>query len=145
MITCQFEDGGKALLRHVVVDCLVIKDNKILLVKRSAKLLEGGKWGIVGGYMERDETIEQAGTREILEETGWQVKDLELLDVWDNPNRATDNRQNVSFIYVCTATEKTGEPDWESDEQRWFGWDELPIEMAFDHADMIKLYRSKFA
>jgi 8-oxo-dGTP diphosphatase len=145
MIVCTFEDGGQAQLRHVVVDCLVLKDDKIMLIKRSPKLLEGGKWGIVGGYMERDETIEQAAKREILEETGWQVDDLVLLTINDDPDRPGEDRQNISFVYYCQATEKTGEPDWESTEQRWFGWDELPDELAFDHAEMIELYRQQLA
>jgi hypothetical protein len=50
MITCYFEDGNKALLRHTVVDVLVLNDkNELLMVKRTAKLVEGGKWGIIGG------------------------------------------------------------------------------------------------
>lgn len=143
MITCTFEDGNKGLLRHVVVDTIVLKDDKILMVKRTAKLLEGGKWGIVGGFVDRDETTAQAAAREVLEETGWQVKDLVLLRINDNPNRPNEDRQNVSFVYFCQATEKTGEADWESDEQKWFSWDELPDDknIAFDHTESISIYR----
>ena len=31
--------------------------NEVLLVKRSRHLLEGGKWALVGGFVERDETL----------------------------------------------------------------------------------------
>jgi ADP-ribose pyrophosphatase YjhB (NUDIX family) len=143
MITCAFEDGNEALLRHAVVDTIVIKDNKVLLVKRTAKLLEGGKWGLVGGFVERDETLAEAAAREILEETGWEVKDLTLLAINDKPDRPKEDRQNIAFVYFCTATEKTGEADWESDDQQWFAWSELPEEeqIAFDHAHNIKLYQ----
>ncbi len=143
MITCAFEDGNKASLRHVVVDTLVLQDNKILLVKRTAKLLEGGKWGVIGGFMERDETISQAAEREIHEETGWKVKDMTLLTIVDRPERPQEDRQNISFVYFCTATEKTGEPDWESDDQQWFPLDELPPaeQLAFDHGSHIKVYQ----
>ena len=143
MIRCIFEHGNEGFLRHAVVDVLVLKDNKLLLVKRTAKLLEGGKWALIGGFMERDETLEEAVKREILEESGWEVEDVNLLRVIDSPKRRNEDRQNVSFVYVCTATQKVGEPDWESDDQRWFGWDELPAleEIAFDHADIIAAYR----
>lgn len=143
MITCAFEDGNQALLRHVVVDTIVCKDDQILLVKRTGKLLEGGKWGLVGGFVERDETIAQAVAREVHEETGWQIKELTLLRIKDDPNRPKEDRQNVAFVYFCTATEKTGEPDWESDDQQWFAWDKIPDDeaMAFDHAEEIALYR----
>ena len=143
MITCLFEDGAKASLRHTVVDTLVFKDSKLLMVKRAARMLQGGKWGLVGGYADRDETLVQAARREIMEETGWQVGDLTLLAVVDNPNRPKEDRQNIAFVYFCEATEKTGEPDDESDEQKWFAMDSLPPseQIAFDHSDHIELYR----
>lgn len=143
MIICEFEDGDKGSLRHVVVDNIVLKDNKVLLVKRTGKLLEGGKWGIVGGFVDRDETLAQAAAREIMEETGWEVKNFTLLRINDNPNRRKEDRQNISFVHICEATEKTGQADWESDEQKWFKLDSLPNEenMAFDHAENIELYR----
>lgn len=143
MITCHFEDGNKALLRHVVVDTLVLQDNKVLLVKRTGKLLEGGKWGLVGGFVDRDETIAQAVEREIYEETGWNVKDLQLLRIVDDPNRPKEDRQNIAFKYICQAVDKTGEADWESDDQQWFSLSELPAkdQIAFDHYDDIALYK----
>jgi len=70
MITCTFENGNRASLRHVVVDNLVLQGDRILLVKRAVQLIEGGKWGLVGGFVDRDETIRQAAAREIMEETG---------------------------------------------------------------------------
>ena len=140
MITCSFEDGNKASLRHVVVDVLVIKENKILLVKRAQKLLEGGKWALVGGYIERDENLHEGAKREIFEETGYTVTDISLLTVRDNPDRPHEDRQNISFVFFCTALEKEGEADDESDEQRWFGFDEIPENLAFDHALDVELY-----
>jgi 8-oxo-dGTP diphosphatase len=143
MIRCTFEHGHKASLRHVVVDGIVVKDGQILLVKRSKKLLEGGKWALPGGFMDRDETVAQTVSREIMEETGWTVKDLQLFRINDNPSRPGEDRQNVVFIYLCTSTEKTGEPDWESDEQQWFDLSKLPDndQIAFDHAASIELYK----
>lgn len=144
MITCEFENGNKATLRHAVVDNVVIKDGKILLAKRAPHLLEGGKWGLIGGYMERDETISQAVQREIHEETGYEVHDITLLRIIDDPNRPFDaNRQNIAFVHFCTAGEKTGTADDESTERRWFPLNEIPADsdIAFDHASNIALYR----
>lgn len=143
MIKCQFEDDGETQLRHVTVDTLVLKDGKILLVKRTGKLLEGGKWGLIGGFVERDETLAEAAAREVLEETGWRVKDITLLTVNDRPDRAKEDRQNVSFVYFCQAVEQTGQPDWESDDVQWFDLSDLPPKdsLAFDHADDIELYQ----
>ena len=143
MINCEFENGNKASLRHVVVDNLVIKDDRILLVKRTGKLLEGGKWGLVGGFVEREENVKDAVAREVLEETGFKVEGITLLRIIDTPNRPAEDRQNISFVHFCTALDKIVKADDESDDQRWFGLSALPSkeEFAFDHFSNIELYR----
>jgi len=143
MINCTFEDGNEAQLRHVVADCVVVQNDKILLVKRTKKLLEGGKWALVGGFVERDENVEEAARREILEETGYQVTSVTLARINSNPDRPHEDRQNISFIFFCEAGPKTGIPDWESDDQQWFTFDHLPApdQLAFDHEAAIRLYQ----
>ena len=143
MINCTFENGNKASLRHVIIDALVLKDDKILLVKRTKKLLEGGKWALVGGYVERDENLYQTVEREIREETGYTVKDVTFLCVRHNPDRPHEDRQNIAFVFFSTAVEKVGEHDWEEDETKWFDLDNLPESesIAFDHLKNIELYK----
>lgn len=143
MINCTFENGNQNSLRHVTVGCLVVQDGKILLAKRAAGLLEAGKWCLLGGYVDRDETTAQAIEREVMEESGWEITNLRLLRMNDNPNRPHEDRQNIDIIFVADAVKKTGEKDWESDEVRWYSLDSLPgrEEIAFDHIDSIDLYK----
>jgi ADP-ribose pyrophosphatase YjhB (NUDIX family) len=124
------------------VDALVLKGGSLLLVKRALSLSEGGKWALVGGFMERDETIRQAAAREVLEETGYEIGALQLLTIRDNPGRPREDRQNIVFVFFCEAGEKVGKPDWESTAQDWFPLDSLPNEelVAFDHYADIELY-----
>ncbi len=142
MIQCQFENGNKASLRHVVADVIIIKNKQILLVKRAPHLTNGGKYAIIGGFVDRDETIEQAAVREALEETGYAVKIQRLLQVNDSPNRPQEDRQNIAFVYVAEGLEQTGKPDNESTEIGWFDLDKLPPkeQFAFDHHDAILSY-----
>lgn len=142
MIQCIFEHGHKTSLRHIVVDILVLKDDKILLVKRADRLIEGGKWAMIGGYMERNENLKQAVEREIFEETGYKVKDITLLTINDNPDRPNEDKQNISFVYFCTGLEKEGNADDESTKQQWFPFNKLPSveEIAFDHYQNIQIY-----
>lgn len=144
MIKCTFEDGGTASLRHTTVDGLVLNEagDQILLVKRATSLLEGGKWGDVGGYMERDETLVQCLEREVLEETGYRVHSIRLLTIRDNPDRPAEDRQNLAFVFVCVAGEQVGQPDDESETIKWFNLSQLPADeqIAFDHAANFKLY-----
>ncbi|QQS19880.1 NUDIX hydrolase [Candidatus Saccharibacteria bacterium] len=144
MIHCEFEDSSPALLRHVTVNCLVLKNGKILLGKRAAGLLESGKWGPLGGFMNRNETTAETAEREVMEESGWRIKNLRLLRINDNPNRPNEDRQNIDFVYVATAVEQTGSKDWENEEIRWFSLTALPPceQIAFDHYENIELYKT---
>lgn len=143
MIRCQFEHGAVAHLRHVVVDVLVFDESqkRILLVRRAPHLSHGGKLGVVGGYLDPDETCAQAAKREVLEETGYRITEPKLLEILDAP-RPKDERQNVAFVYTATALEQVGEPDDESTEILWAHLDQLPAQQdfAFDHFDHIMRY-----
>ncbi|MBW1743354.1 MAG: NUDIX hydrolase [Deltaproteobacteria bacterium] len=57
----------------MAVGAIVIKDNRVLLVKRSKPPGEG-LWAIPGGRVELGETLQQAAEREIMEETGLTIK-----------------------------------------------------------------------
>ncbi len=139
MIDCTFENGNKANLRHVVVDAICLKDNQILLVKRSQKVLQTGKFALPGGFLNRDETADQAVIRELLEETGNSGKIVKLLQVLDNPNRENEDRQNVSFIYQIKVGEKVSDSDAEVDSIHWLNLNQLPKkeEFAFDHHNIL--------
>jgi ADP-ribose pyrophosphatase YjhB (NUDIX family) len=142
MINCQFENSSQASLRHVTVDVLVIKDGQILLGKRSKKILEAGKWGLLGGFVDRDETLQEAVKREVMEESGYQVQNIKLLTIRDNPERPHDDRQNIYFVFLSEATDKITNHDWEIEDLQWFAFDEIPEKekIAFDHSENIDLY-----
>ncbi len=142
MITCTFENGKQVYLRHVVVHALVEKDGNLLLVKRSPKISEGGKWSLPSGFMDRDETASQAVLRELREETGWEGEVESLFFIKTDPNRPREDRQNVSFHFVVKPIRQTGESDWESTEITWMPMSKLPPEdmVAFDHKEAITHY-----
>jgi ADP-ribose pyrophosphatase YjhB (NUDIX family) len=142
MLTCYFEDGDKALLRHLAVDGIVIRNNEVMLVKRAQHLLAGGKWAIPGGYMNRDETTRDVAIREVLEETGWKCNITGFFAVADSPNRG-DDRQNISLFFLMEPIEEAAKPDDEVSEVRWFPLDSLPEmeDIAFDHGQVLEEYR----
>ena len=147
MITCYFEKSDKKVyLRHAVVDMLVIKGNKILLVKRAGpkRYLEVGKWALPGGFLDRDETGAQAAVRETREETGYEAKVIKLFQVNDNPSHPRElNRQNVSLVYLIKPIKKVSGHDEEISEVKWFDLNKLPPakDMAFDHLETIEQYK----
>lgn len=65
MIQCTFEHGKTAFLRHVTVDAIVVRENRVLLVQRAkTSLVEPGRHVFPGGYLERDERGVEAIERE---------------------------------------------------------------------------------
>ena len=58
---------------RVGVGVIVIKDNKILLIKRGVAPSKG-LWAIPGGSVELGETLQETAEREIMEETGLTIR-----------------------------------------------------------------------
>ena len=141
MIRCTFAHGGTGLLRHAVVHALVERDGALLLVKRAPHLGEGGKWGLPGGFLDRDETLVQGVLRELLEETGWTGEVVSLLRINSRPSRP-GNEQNVAFDFVVRPGARVGTPDHESTAVEWIPIERLPpLEtLAFDHGESVALY-----
>ena len=142
MIECTFESGSQASLRHVVVHAIVERDGALLLVRRAPHLSEGDKWGLPGGFLDRDETLSGGVLRELREETGWDGRVSALLRINSRPDRPREDRQNVAFDFVITPLEKIGEPDKESSAVEWVPIDRLPPlqTLAFDHGETVQLY-----
>jgi len=149
MITCYFENNTKALggLRHVTMNVLLVNDNKILMGKRGTsfgkRLSEWGKWGLLGGYFDRDETLIQAAKREVFEESGCEIDNLTLFRINDNPNRPKENKQNVDIIFIAHLIKQIPKHDEEMTQLEWFSLDNLPPseKIAFDHGEVITLYK----
>ena len=66
----------------VGVGGVIIEDGRTLLIRRGSEPLRG-QWSIPGGTLELGETLENGVARELLEETGLQVRVLELIEVFD--------------------------------------------------------------
>ncbi|MCX8192287.1 MAG: NUDIX hydrolase [Nitrososphaeria archaeon] len=79
------------------VGTLIIHGSKLLLVKRAFEP-SAGKWSIPGGVVELGEKVEEAVKREVWEEVGMEVEDLQLLGVYDSIIRDEDG--DIKYHYV---------------------------------------------
>src|SRR6266478_3142355 len=61
---------------------VIIDQGRTLLIRRGSEPLRG-EWSIPGGTLELGETLEEGVVRELLEETGIEVRVLELIEVFD--------------------------------------------------------------
>lgn len=109
-----------------------------------------GCWCLPCGYVDYDETTEEALKREIFEETGIDKKNFystDLLEVNSDPK--SDKRQNITLRYECLLigdikdiklTTENSEKDEVSD-VKWIPIDEIDnYKWAFNHKELIKYY-----
>ncbi len=119
----------------LTVDGIVLKNGKILLIKRKNQPFEG-KWALPGGFVEYGEKTEAATVREVFEETGLKTKINHLVGVYSDPNR--DPRgHTVSIVYVldiCNGELKSGD---DACDAKFFDLKNLP-DLSFDHEGIIK-------
>ena len=109
---------------------------EILLVQRKDPPFEG-LWALPGGFMEMEETLEEAARRELKEETGIMAGELIRFETYDKPGRDPRGR-TITQVFVMIWKEEMGKPVAGTDASAlaWFGLTELP-ELAFDHTGII--------
>ncbi len=112
---------------QVAVGAIVIKDGRVLLVKRSQPPSEG-LWAIPGGRVELGETLKEAAEREIMEETGLTIRAGDPVYTFDVIER--DDAGRIRFHYVIVdlmADYLSGELNASDDasEARWVSPEEL--------------------
>jgi len=122
-------------MRPVAADALIVREGKIVLVKRGREPFEG-KWALPGGFVDSGESVEEACVREAKEETGLDVRVKELVGVFSNPRR--DPRGTVGIAFLCEAMGGEMKGGDDAREAAWFPLEELP-ELAFDHKEIINM------
>ena len=85
--------------RRVGVVAFIERDGSVLLERRA----DFGTWGVPGGALEEDETVEQGIAREVLEETGLEVVSMELLGVFSDPSRIIEYDDGNSYRLLTLA------------------------------------------
>lgn len=119
----------------LTVDGVVVRGNKILLIKRKNKPFKG-KWALPGGFVEYGETVEEAVAREAAEETGLDTEIKQIVGVYSDPDR--DPRgHTISIAYLLSVKGGTPKGGDDASDARFFDADELPP-LAFDHDKIIK-------
>ena len=63
---------------HSSVQCIIKKDNKILLLKRQNTNFGNNKYALPGGHLEYTEDIQEGMARELYEEVGLNIKEDDL-------------------------------------------------------------------
>ena len=129
----------------LTVDAIVFRKTsktEVLLIQRGNEPFKN-LWAFPGGFVDMDETVEQAAVRELFEETG--IKGIELKQFYTFSAINRDPRHRTVSVVFVGFTEKNIEPKAGDDAKnaKWFELDNLP-ELAFDHAEILEKFRDEF-
>ena len=123
----------------VTADCVVItKENKpkVLLIQRGNEPFKG-QWAFPGGFMNMDETTEQCAVRELEEETGLKVSNIQQIGAYSKVDRDPRGRTvTVAYLALIEKPEAVKGLD-DAAKAQWFPISALP-KLAFDHEEIMK-------
>jgi 8-oxo-dGTP diphosphatase len=88
------------------VGALIFQGGRILLAQRGKAPLMG-QWSLPGGLVETGESLENAVRREVLEETGLEVKPLGVVEIFERIMRNADGAAEYHYVlldYICRVT-----------------------------------------
>jgi 8-oxo-dGTP diphosphatase len=145
---------------NLTVDCAIFgyRDGELKLLLVKNKLLT--KWCLPGGYIKKDEYLDQAAARVTFEHSGIENLFLKQFKAFDGPRRRhntsfypeklfeltgirldeanwlTGKTMSVGFYAISDIVQATPHADFLSSECRWFSVDKLP-KLGFDHDEMV--------
>ena len=105
---------------------ILIKDNNVFLSRRKYTGWEDGKYSLVGGHLDGNESATTAAIRKAKEEMGVTIdpKDVRFVNV----SHLITNTERIHFTFVAEKWEgepKNNEPD-KAGKTGWFSLDDLP-------------------
>jgi ADP-ribose pyrophosphatase YjhB (NUDIX family) len=133
----SYSAADKVLL---AVDCIIFgfdnEDLKILLVKRDFEP-EKGKWSLMGGFLKKEEVLNDAATRILNHYTGFLDIYMEQLYAFSEIDRDPVERTISVAYYALINVKNHNEELNENFNAEWFSINNAP-KLIFDHDKMLK-------
>lgn len=136
--------GHRPLILPGSVVIILNAQNEVLLQHRT----DGG-WGLPGGLMELGESLEETARREVQEETGLVVGELELLGIFSGADYFLkvangDELYSVTAVYATRNVQGDVVMDEiESIDVQYFQLEELPNELLPSYRRYLEPYLSE--
>ncbi len=129
----------------LAVDCIIFgfdgKDLKALLVKRAMEP-QKDKWSLMGGFVQKEESVDDAAIRVLSLLTGLKDIYMEQLYCFGDVNRDSAGRV-VSIVYFALIKIDDYHKDLlKVHNAKWFSLDKFPA-VVFDHKQMVDLSRKR--
>ena len=133
----SYNTADKVLL---AVDCIIFgfdkEDLKILLVKRDFEP-EKDKWSLMGGFLKKDEVLDNAAIRILNRYTGFKDIYMEQLYTFSEVDRDPVERTISVAYFALINVENHNEALLQNDNAKWFSVSSAP-KLIFDHDKMIE-------
>lgn len=129
----------------VAVDCIIFgydgQELKLLVIKRSFEP-EMGKWSLMGGFVQPDESSEKAAFRVLKQLTGLEDVYMEQLYAFTHPHRDPLER-TISIAYFSLIDINRYEKQISNEyHPEWFPIKKIPS-LVFDHENMVRMAKEK--
>lgn len=136
---------NERFLLRVACYVLLIKSRKILLQRRFNTGWEDGKYTLISGHLEGNETIKQAMIREAKEEAGIIIKSEDLHVVHTMDRKSNKDLEYIDFFLIVDKWQgkpKIIEHD-KCDDMQWFSLNNLPKNTLLHIRQVVKSYSNK--
>ncbi|WP_208683252.1 NUDIX domain-containing protein [Flavobacterium sp. SLB02] len=124
----------------MTIDCVIFGFNKASLEVLLVQHAEGesiGKWGLLGGYMKREESADDAAHRIVYELTSLDNIYLEQLKAFTNPARVPQRRVvTIGYYTLVNREDYNIKASLSVIEAKWHKIDTIP-ELIFDHSEIL--------
>jgi 8-oxo-dGTP diphosphatase len=130
----------KPAVDGITIDCVFFGFNKESLEVLLVQHAEGeskGKWGLLGGWLQIDESADNAAQRILQELTGLENIYLEQLKAFTNPQRVLERRVvTIGYYTLVNREDYNIKASLKVFEAKWFKINEIP-ELIFDHNEIL--------
>lgn len=131
----------QAVAVDVVIFTVIEGDLKVLLIQRIVRPKD--IWAIPGGFVLKNEDLEEAAKRELFEETGVEDVYLEQLYTFGEPTRDPRGRViSVSYFALVDAEKVQLKSGSDAKDVAWFSINDIP-DLAFDHNEILKYAKKR--
>jgi len=124
---------------HVAVDCIIFTVDgdklKVLMVRRDFEP-EKGKWSLIGGFVNDEESVDNAAKRVLSDLTGLDNVFIRQLGAFGEVDRDPGARVVSVAYFALLNLRDVDEEVVKAHRAEWVDVDNLP-ELGFDHKDMI--------
>lgn len=127
-------------IEGITIDCVIFgfnQENLEVLLVQHAEGESLGKWGLLGGWLQKDESADVAAERILYELTNLDNIYLEQLKAFTDPKRVIEKRVvTIGYYTLVNREDYNIKTSISVVEAKWFKINEIP-DLIFDHNEIL--------